>query len=93
MAKVQLRAMRISACRDRDAHQVVVILESVMQGGDPLAVSIHQDIPLFSETRRLHELQRDMLNQNIKKFKKHFENLIKSNWHSSPFPFIMHLNL
>lgn len=66
-AKVQLCAMRISGCRDGDAHQVVVILESVMKGGDPLAVSIHQDVPLFSETRRLHKLQRDLLNQNIKK--------------------------
>lgn len=48
-----------------DAHQVVVILKSVMKGSDPLAVSIHQDVPLFPETCRLHKMQRDELGQNI----------------------------
>ncbi len=50
-----------------ETHQVVVILESVMKGSDPLAVSIHQDVPLFPETRRLHKMWGDLLHQNIQK--------------------------
>lgn len=38
---------------DGDAYQVIVILKGIMQGRDPLAVSIHQNVPLFSETGSL----------------------------------------
>lgn len=56
-----------------DAHQVVVILEGIMQGGDPLAVSIHQDFPLFSETRSLQKIQTVLLNVIVSH--KHFYNI------------------
>lgn len=36
------------------SYQVVVVLESVVQCGDPLTVSFYQDVAFFSETGRLH---------------------------------------
>lgn len=35
-------------------YQIIVVLEGVVQGGDPLAVPIHQHVPLLPETRRLN---------------------------------------
>lgn len=37
----------------RGFYQVIVVLEGVVQGGDPLAVSVNQHVALLPETRRL----------------------------------------
>lgn len=36
-----------------ECYQIVVVLEGVVQGGDPLAVPIYQHIPLLPKTSRL----------------------------------------
>ena len=41
--------------KDNAFYQIIVILEGIVQGGDPLAVSVYQHIPLLPETRRLKE--------------------------------------
>ena len=38
---------------ETDHYQVVVILEGVVEIGDPAAVTKHQHIPLLMETSRL----------------------------------------
>ena len=38
-------------------HQVVIILEGVVQVGDPAPVSVHEHVAFLLETRRLHPLQ------------------------------------
>lgn len=42
-----------------DSYQIIVILEGVVQGGDPLTVSIYQHIPFLPKTRRLKERHRE----------------------------------
>lgn len=34
-------------------YQIIVVLEGVVQGGDPLAVPIYQHVPLLPKTCRL----------------------------------------
>lgn len=36
-------------------YQIIVILEGVVQGGDPLAVSVYQHVSLLPKTRSLEE--------------------------------------
>lgn len=36
-------------------YQIIVVLEGVVQGGDPLAVPIYQHVPLLPKTRRLNK--------------------------------------
>lgn len=38
----------------RRRYQIIVVLEGVVQGGDPLAVSVNQHVAFLPETRRLH---------------------------------------
>lgn len=38
-------------------YQIIVVLEGVVQGGDPLAVSVYQHIALLPKTRRLQKEQ------------------------------------
>lgn len=38
-------------------YQIIVVLEGVVQGGDPLAVSVYQHITLLSKTCRLQKEQ------------------------------------
>lgn len=39
----------------KECYQIIVILEGVVQGGDPLAVSIYQHIALLTKTCRLEK--------------------------------------
>lgn len=34
-------------------YQIIVVLKGIVQGGDPLAVSVYQHISLLPKTRRL----------------------------------------
>lgn len=36
-------------------YQIILILKGVVQGGDPLAISIHQHVALFLKTGRLQK--------------------------------------
>lgn len=40
-------------CPSTQAYQVVLILKGIVQCSDPLAVTVHQHVALFSETRSL----------------------------------------
>lgn len=38
-------------------YQIILILKGVVQGGDPLTISIHQHVAFFPETCRLQEIE------------------------------------
>lgn len=58
---VETRMSTSAESRSR-AHQVVVILEGVVQRRNPLAVPVYQHIPFLPKTGRLHGKETDQIN-------------------------------
>lgn len=52
-------------------YQIILILKGVVQGGDPLAISIHQHVTFFPKTSRL---QKKKINLRCKfQYEKHIK--------------------